>query len=156
MSTIKIVELPPQKAAYFRSAKGYAQEGIHGAFDRLNEHLSQNPPGESLEVLGLCWDDSESTPLAKCRYDAAFTYEGEVSAEVDGVHEMPGGTFACYRYVGPYDKMGEAYKEAHRLVAEDATLKFRPDVCVENYRNDPFNTPPEELITDIYLPVKKI
>ncbi|MCD4734005.1 GyrI-like domain-containing protein [bacterium] len=156
MSAIKIVELPPQKAAYFRSTKGYEQEGIHGAFDRLNKHLSKNPPGESLEVLGLGWDDPESTPLDKCRYDAAFTFTGETPAGTDGTHELPGGTFAHYRYVGPYDKMGEAFKEAHQLIAEDTTIKLRSDVCIDNYRNDPASTPPEELITDIYLPVKKV
>jgi len=156
MSAIKMVELPPQKAAYFRSTKGYDQAAIKAAFDRLNKHLSTNPPGESLEVLGLDWDNLETTPPEKCRYDAAFTFTGEAPTDTDGVHDLTGGTFACYRYVGPYDKMGAAYQEAHRLIAEDATLKFRPDVCIENYRNDPASTPPEELTTDIYLPVKKI
>jgi AraC family transcriptional regulator len=156
MPEIKIVELDPMRAAYFRSPKGYDPEGVQSAFRRLGEHLGKNPPtGETL-VLGLSWDDPQTVPPDKCRYDAAFTFSGDAPAGVDGVHELSKGTFVHYHYVGPYDGMGKAFEDAHRQLQALGGYRMRDAACVEVYRNDPANTPPEELITDIYLPVEKV
>ncbi len=155
MPEIKIVELDPMRVVYFRSSKGYEPEGVKGAFSRLGEHFSKNPPtGETL-VLGLAWDDPESVPTAKCRYDAAYTYAGDAPTGVDGVHELTGGTFVHYRYVGPYGGMGIALEDAHQQLRELSGYRMREAASIEIYRNDPASTPPAELITDIHLPVQK-
>jgi AraC family transcriptional regulator len=156
MAELKIVQLEPQRVAYFRSAKGYEPEGVEGAFGRLDAHFSKNPPDEKTLVMGLSWDDPQTVPPEKSRYDAAFTIPGEPPAGVDGVHELPGGTFAEYRHVGPYDELGRAFGEAHRQLRGLGGYRMRKGACREVYRNDPAKTPPAELVTDIYLPVEQV
>jgi len=155
MPEITIVQLDPMRLAYFRSRKGYAPEGVLDAFNRLDEHFGKNPPGEKTLVLGLSWDDPQTTPAEKSRYDAAYTLTGEPPAGVDGVHELAGGAFAQYHHVGPYDELGAAFEEAHRQLRELGGYRKRKTACLEIYRNDPGKTPPAELVTDIYLPVEK-
>ncbi|OGD71786.1 MAG: hypothetical protein A2Y64_07375 [Candidatus Coatesbacteria bacterium RBG_13_66_14] len=155
MPEIKIVQLEPMRLAYFRSRKGYDPEGVQGAFGRLGEFLGKNPPGEKTLVLGLSWDDPQTTPTEKSRYDAAYTLTGEAPTGVDGVHELAAGTFVEYHHVGPYDELGKAFGEAHRQLHLLGGYKMRKGACIEIYRNDPGTTPPAELVTDIYLPVEK-
>ena len=155
MPEIKIVELDPMRAAYFRSATGYDLKGAKSAFDRLGEHFRKNPPAGETLVLGLCWDDPKTVPNDRCRYDAAFTFTGEPPAGTDGVHELPKGTYAHYRYVGPYDGMGIAFEDAHRQLRELGGYRMRDTASLEIYRNDPASTPHAEAITDIHLPVQR-
>ena len=35
------------------------------------------------------------------------------------------------------------------------STKYRPGPSLEFYRNDPNTTPPADLITDVYVPLKK-
>jgi len=155
MAEIQVVQLEPMRMAYFRSRKGYDPEGVQGAFNRLDEHLSKNPPDEKTLILGLSWDDPQAVAPEKSRYDAAFTFTGEPPAGVDGVHELAAGTYVEYRHAGPYGELGRAFGEAHRQLHELGGYRMRRGACLEIYRNDPAKTPPAELVTDIYLPVEK-
>jgi AraC family transcriptional regulator len=155
MPEIRIVELDPMRAAYFRSAKGYDPAAIQEAFGRLGRHFQASPPAGETLVLGLSWDDPQSTPADRCRYDAAFSFTGDAPTGVDGVHDLSRGTFVHYRYVGPYDGMGEAFADAHKQLRALGGYRMRDGACIEIYRNDPAKTPPAELVTDIYLPVAK-
>jgi|GEM_PF-2230056 len=156
MPEIKVVQLDPMRVAYFRSSKGYEPDGVQDAFGRLGAHFSKNPPDEKTLVLGLSWDDPQTTPTDKSRYDAAYTFTGEAPAGVDGVHELAGGTFVQYHHVGPYDELGRAFGEAHRQLRALGGYRMREAACLEIYRNDPDKTPPAELVTDVYLPVEKV
>jgi AraC family transcriptional regulator len=155
MAEIKVVQLEAMRVAFFRSRKGYDPEGVTGAFQRLGEFLDKNPPGEKTLVMGLAWDDPQTAPTEKGRYDAAFSFTGEPPKGVDGIHELTAGSFAEYQHVGPYEDLGAAYGEALRQLRELDGYRMRKGGWMEIYRNDPAKTPPAELVTDIYLPVEK-
>jgi len=65
---------------------------------------------------------------------------------------LPGGKAAVTLHVGPYGKIEEAYNRLTAFVKEQG---LEPEAfCYEFYLNDPAETPPEELKTEIYFPVK--
>lgn len=67
--------------------------------------------------------------------------------------EMPGGQMVTFKHVGPYDSVEQAYNTLSAWVDQ-----HQYDVCAdvfEVYLNDPAETPPEKLETQIYFPVKK-
>jgi AraC family transcriptional regulator len=67
---------------------------------------------------------------------------------------VPAGLYAIARYVGPYSGLGPAWGELCGQWIPASQYKFREAPCFEVYRNDPSNTPPEQLLTEIYEPVQ--
>ena len=65
---------------------------------------------------------------------------------------IPGGKVAVETHVGPYDTIGDAYNRLTAFVKEKG-LEVN-NFSYEYYLNDPGETPPEELQTEIYFPVK--
>ena len=66
--------------------------------------------------------------------------------------KIPGGKVAVEMHIGPYDKIEEAYNRLSAFVNENG---LEMDIySYEFYLNDPCETPPEELKTEIYFPIK--
>jgi effector-binding domain-containing protein len=81
-------------------------------------------------------------PVAK-----ALPGEGKIQAG-----EIPAGKYASCLYTGPYDEIGDAYDALTAWVEEndyEAT-----GLAYEFYLNDPNETPPEALQTQILFPLK--
>ena len=73
---------------------------------------------------------------------------GEIKAR-----ETPGGRVATCVHVGPYSDIEPAYEALARWVDENG---YEPSgVAYEFYLNDPEETPPEELMTEIMFPLKQ-
>ena len=66
--------------------------------------------------------------------------------------KIPGGKAAVTLHRGPYDKIEDAYNRLSAFV-RDQGLDVE-GFTYEFYLNDPDETPPEELKTEIYFPVK--
>ncbi len=110
---------------------------------------------EDAQYLGLSHDDPSLTPPDKLRYDACVSVGPEVAAEGDiGVTEIPGGEFAVYLHKGPYEGLEMSYSQLYGqwLPASGRAAALRPPH--EVYLNHPDSTPPEELLTEIYVPLE--
>lgn len=66
---------------------------------------------------------------------------------------LPGGRAAVDMHIGPYATIEEAYNRLTAYVKEKG--EEPTGICYELYLNDPGETPPEELQTEIYFPLKK-
>lgn len=66
--------------------------------------------------------------------------------------EIPGGQGVSCLHVGPYDKVAAAYEAAERWM--QANDHEATGVAYEFYLNDPGQTPPDALQTQILLPLK--
>jgi effector-binding domain-containing protein len=64
-----------------------------------------------------------------------------------------GGKYTRFRYTGPYSGLAEASGRAWSAIAAKKT-PLRDDFAIEHYLNDPKETPPEQLITEILLPME--
>ena len=60
---------------------------------------------------------------------------------------------AYYLYKGPFEKVGEAYDKVFKQIAEKGYIPAGP--VMENYLDDPYKTKPEDLRTEIIVPVVK-
>ena len=112
--------------------------------------------GPETKAFGLSYDDPEVTAPDKLRYDACIVVAPGTQPEGDvGVKEVQGWKYAVATHVGPYTGLGEAYGQllGQWMPAEDLEPEAAQP-CLEVYRNDPQTTPPEELRTDIYVPIK--
>jgi effector-binding domain-containing protein len=66
--------------------------------------------------------------------------------------EIPGGKVATCLHVGPYGEIEPAYEALTEFVAESG--HEATGICYEVYLNDPQETPPEALQTQILFPLK--
>ncbi|MCP3980308.1 MAG: AraC family transcriptional regulator [bacterium] len=146
---VRIVDEPARRAVFLRHVGPYDEVGE--TWDRLMTWAGpRGLIGAGTQMLGLCHDDPEITPADKVRYDSCLVVAGAVEVEGPfGLVDIPGGEYAVYRHVGPYSDLGRSYIE---LLGRwlPASGRAAVDVaCVERYWNDPENTPPQELETDL-------
>ena len=66
--------------------------------------------------------------------------------------EIPSGKFASCIYIGPYNEIEPAYNELNRWIEENGYEST--GVAYEIYLNDPAQTPPEDLKTEINFLLK--
>lgn len=66
--------------------------------------------------------------------------------------EMPAGKYATCVHTGPYDAIAPAYTALTQFVMENGYEAT--GVAYEAYLNDPSNTPPEAVMTQILFPLK--
>jgi AraC family transcriptional regulator len=107
---IDIVDRPELRLGTVRHVGPYNQVTV--AFERLGEiegvsELFQHP---GVAMLAIYHDDPESTPQDELRADAAVVVS-ESTPMPEGLVEqrIPGGTFARYEHIGPYEELGDVW-----------------------------------------------
>lgn len=151
---VEIKKIKPMRVAFMRHVGPYAECGK--TWERF---LAWAGAGGLLQpgamILGLCHDDPEVTSPDKIRYDACLTVDEDFRPEGEvGVQEIAGGTYAVTTHFGPYDKLGETYAALCGQWAPQSGREMRSEPCFEVHLNAPENTDPEDLLTDIYLPLE--
>jgi AraC family transcriptional regulator len=150
---VRIEQLPEMRVAFVRHTGPYEDTDV--AYEQLMAWAGRRgllkPP---VTVFGIAYDDPTVTAPDKLRYDAALAVPGDLTPEGEiGMQTLPGGKYAVTAHCGPYETLGETYTRfcgewlplsGHELLAGPA---------LEFYRNSPQDTPPEKLLTDIYMPL---
>ena len=151
---IRIENVPKMRVAFVRHIGPYNE--CETAWEKLCGWAA--PKGlftPDAKILGLAHDNPEETPPEKIRYDACVTVGDDVQPEGEvGVQEIRGGDYAIYLHKGPYEKLAGVYEELYTRAIPASGREFAFDPCFEVYVNDPRSTPPEELMTEIYVPLK--
>jgi AraC family transcriptional regulator len=151
---VDVRRMPPLRVAFVRHVGPYHQVGE--AWERLLPVLGKDGllGGDSL-FLGICHDDPEVTPPLRLRYDAcvsvdeAFRPEGEI-----GVQVVAGGEYAVTTHQGPYDTIGHTYGALLGQWLPRSGRELAGAPCFEVYLNSPENTAADDLLTDIYAPLR--
>jgi AraC family transcriptional regulator len=110
--------------------------------------------GPGAICLGISHDDPEITEPGKLRYDAAITVPESTAGEGDiGTQDVEGGEYVVATHKGPYSGLGAVYSQlcGEWLPASGRELRNAPPI--EIYRKMGMNTPAEEQITEVCLPL---
>jgi AraC family transcriptional regulator len=150
---VKIQDIEPMRVAFVRHVGPYNQ--CSKAWDTLCTHLGKEGYlGSGSKFIGICYDDPEVTPPEKIRYDACITVdESFVPAGEIAIQTIGGGEYAVTTHSGSYDKLSETYSKLFGEWLLESGREVRQDPCMEFYLNDPESTDPEDLLTDICLPL---
>ncbi|PWB83422.1 MAG: AraC family transcriptional regulator [Methylocystaceae bacterium] len=116
-------------------------------------HVQAGLGGRSLYPIGVCFGDPETS--GGFRYYAGLVFPDGVAAsgEVETL-DVPGGRYASYRHIGPYAGIGGAFQKLYGQWLPSSGYEPDDRPSLEVYRNTPYDTPPEALITDLLVPVK--
>lgn len=150
-----IETMPEMKVASVHHVGPYAQIGE--AFARLHPLAEQagltKLPG--CMMVGIYHDDPEAKPAADLQSDAGLVVPADTKLPAGlAPITIPAGTYAKAVHRGPYEKLGDSWSQlmgqwvpqhGHRIV--DGGVSF------EVYRNTPMDAAPQDLITELYVPI---
>lgn len=110
--------------------------------------------GKNAQCIGISHDDPSITPEDKLRYDACLTVDKAVKPEGEiGVTTLAGGRYAVFMHRGPYEELGNTYQAIYRDWLPSSGVKLRESPGFELYVDDPDRTKPEDLRTEIWVPI---
>jgi AraC-like DNA-binding protein/DNA gyrase inhibitor GyrI len=111
-------------------------------------------PEEIRGVLGRSAVDKDKPGEEAMIYQAGFAVAAKPAAIPKGLQyrEIKAGKYARFLLTGSYSQISPAFSQVFRNLSENS-VALREDYCVENYLNDPRNTPEEQLVTEILVPV---
>jgi len=152
---VQVKTIEPLRAAFIRHVGPYNQVGA--AWERLCDWAGARALfGSNMRFFGACYDDPEVTPAEKIRYDACLTVDDSVQGEGEvGVQMLGGGRYAVTLHEGPYERLNETYAALYGRWFAASRYEPGPGPCLEFYLNDPNSTEPEDLLTEICVPIQE-
>jgi AraC family transcriptional regulator len=150
---VRVESVPVLRVAFMRHTGPY--EEVRGTWEKLMAWAGpRGLLGWDTTILAVPHDDPDVTPPEKVRYDACivvderFRPEGEV-----GVQQVGGGEYAVATHRGPYRTIGETFDSlcGEWLPTSGREVRSAPPFVV--YRNTPEDAAPEDLLTDVYMPL---
>jgi AraC family transcriptional regulator len=148
--------MPAMRVAFARHVGAYDEVGE--AWQRIMAWaMRAGAFGPQFRPLGIVHDDPEITPPQSLRYDAAIVVGEAAKPQGDiGVMELPEREYASAVHRGPYSTLYETYARicGEWVAPNGRELAAAP--TVEVYRNNPQHTKPEELVTEIYMPLEQV
>ena len=153
---VEITERPELRVGAIRHAGSYNR--ISEAFGRLGAIAGQaGLLGSDTTMIAIYHDDPETTAEEDLRSDAAVTIPADVTLPA-GLTEIriPSGRYARATHKGPYEGLGDAWARLMGEWVPSSGHRFGDGISYEVYRNNPTNTAPQELLTDLYIPLREV
>ncbi|MEM1272667.1 MAG: AraC family transcriptional regulator [Pseudomonadota bacterium] len=121
----------------------YATIGARGYFDKIGSGV------------GVYFDDPMSVPEAELRSVAGATLLGD-AAVPDGLeaYDIPASRSAVLTFKGPYSGLATAWDYFYGPWLSSAGERPADAPSYEIYLNDPTNTAPHDLITELVMPLQ--
>ena len=119
----------------------------------LEHHLF----GPVNEYIGIGLDNPGITETENLRYNACITIGQEPVPEDSTnqikVMEVPEGNYAIFTHRGPYEELKNSYHYIYGQWLYESKVKLRNQHCLQRYLNGFGTAQPEELLTEIMIPV---
>ena len=158
----KYLELEPVDVLYVRKTGDYtkscgeAWEVLMAFAYQQKIKYKKNLMGKEAMAFGIGHDNPSVTDVDKLRCDACISWddksdkpEGEILSKT-----IAGGKYAMFLHKGSYDKLKSVYSEIGDWIVENG-VNLRDEPMFEKYLNrDPRRTKPENLRTEIYIPIQ--
>lgn len=154
------------KAISIRLTGDYQTVNYAEAWNKLGRYCLDNKLNydcPDAEYINIYHDNPATTPADQCRVDVciAASIVASLSPSADvSIITVYGGKFLVYRYQGPYDRLGEVNAKVYGELLPKSGKAIRPcgiiEQCqmFEKYLNDPETVAPEDLITELWIPIE--
>jgi AraC family transcriptional regulator len=137
----------PHRGVYFE---------INRAFEKLSTAMAARDLfAHARHMIGVFYDDPTSVKPEDLRSHAAFEITSDVplTAPIEEVH-LPAGRQAVLTYKGPYAGLPAAYDQLYAIWLPKSAEEPADHPAFEVYLNSPMNTAPDDLLTELHLPLR--
>lgn len=141
---------------YARGTGPYAEAAAEAWGKVMSFAYSNRLMSKEIRSFGISHDDPSITEPSQIRYDACLDLvDADVSNHPDiKTKTIAGGQYACFLHKGPYEQFPETYGWIFNEWLPESEFQLRDVPCFEIYLNrDPRKTKPENLRTEIYIPI---
>ena len=108
------------------------------------------------KFYGINWDDPEITTKEKVRYDACISIDDNFESPTGfSKKTIKGGKHLCFLYKGDYENLGQVYDCIFKNWIISMNYNLREEPVFEQYINNKEITAKEDLLTEIFIPIKK-
>jgi AraC family transcriptional regulator len=155
MKPPKIREVKSMKVVYIQTVGEYGKQQMKDSWEKLFAFIKKHKLFSfNMDCIGIGYDDPTRTEPSKCRYEACIRIKKDASPEGEvGVKTVEGGKYAVFMHRGPYDKLGNVYKEIYQNWIPENKIEVRKVPPFEKYLNSPNITKPENLKTEIFIAI---
>lgn len=151
---VTVTDAKPHRVVALQHRGDYMDIG--NAFGRLSVWAAgQGLMDNGVRCFAIYYDDPAAKPANELTSEACLTIaDGVVPPAEYRLLHTPGGRCAMLIYKGPYSDLEKPYKWlfGEWLPQSDEEPDDQP--AFEEYLNDARSTPPSELLTAIYIPLK--
>ena len=113
--------------------------------------------GGDAKMIGVSYDDPEVVAPELLRYEACVSVDKAFStADEINFKTIDSGRYAVTTHIGSYETLNETYQKFFGQWLSQSDYESADTPCYEIYLTDPESTEPEDLVTDIYLPLKEL
>ena len=158
MQPIEIRTLPDLQVLYARTTELMTSPAFQTANQEAFSQLFQRG-GALMNQISHCVaiypDEVEIGKVA--RFDAGVVFaDGQTPSAPAGLayQTLPGGRWAVFRHVGPYDTLWQTWQAAYRDWLPTSGETVRDALPFEDYVDDASKVAPEQLRTDICIPIQ--
>jgi AraC family transcriptional regulator len=135
---------------------GEAWEVLMGFAYKQKIKYKKNLMGKDAIMIGIGHDNPSITETSELRCDACISWDdktvkpsGEILSKT-----IAGGTYTMFLHKGSYEGLKKIYSDIGDWIVSNG-VDLRDEPMFEKYLNrDPRRTKPENLRTEIYIPIK--
>lgn len=152
----KIKIFPLRKIAYIEVKGRYGSAECNEAWKLITDYAIANKIFNwNTEAFSIYYDDPDIVGIDNCNFDCCLTVKKNI--ETGGIiktKEIEGGKYLIFRYKGPYEKLWDLYDLLYRdVIVRLNEYQLRDSPIIEKYIKYSEKTKPENLITEIHIPI---
>lgn len=151
---IEIRDEPARRLAALEHRGPYLEIGK--TFEKISTiFTTRNLWPNATGMAGLYYDDPTAVAEAELSSHAGVAVTDQMDIPDDLVEvQAPAGKMAVMHYKGPYAGLKAAYDHLYGVWLPQSGEEPRDGPAMEVYLNSPMDTAPEELLTDVAVPLK--
>ncbi len=155
MYDIELKTVPDMRAATIKHTGSYMEVGK--AFESVFSWLVSNDlMKDTQRMVGIYYDDPSAVPEAELRSRAGAVLATKPALQPPLEYtDIKGGQYAVLRHKGPYAGISAAYDWFYGTWLTQSGREAADIPGFEDYLNNPQDTAPTDLLTDIYMPLKE-
>ncbi len=154
MYPVEINTVPERRMAAMEHKGSYLEIGQK--FEKLSTMFgSRDLWPHAQGMSGAYYDDPSAVAAEDLRSVAGIVVDDRFAMPDDMMeYKIAPGKVAVMRYTGPYSGLQAAYHYLYGVWLPESGEEPRDGPAVENYLNNPRDTAPEDLITEVCMPLK--
>lgn len=158
MQPIEIRTLPDLQVLYARATELMTSPAFQTANREAFSQLFQSVGALMIDIKHCVAIYPDEVEVGKpARFDAGVVFaDGQTPPAPAGLayQTLAGGRWAVFRHVGPYDTLWQTWQAAYRDWLPTSGETLRDTVPFEDYVDDASKVAPEQLRTDILIPIQ--
>jgi AraC family transcriptional regulator len=150
-----IETISSQNYIYRRLFGAYKKEKFQIAWTDFIQYAFENKLlTPNTKPFSIHHDDPKITEEDKLQCDLCIPVTDFVAVGSTGNGVLVSGKYAVFVYKGDYNNLDKVYEDIFQKWLPNSNYELGTHKLFESYLNSPMNTKPEDLVTEVYIPIQ--